>query len=100
VAFSSAASNLVPDDTNRASDVFVYDRQLGAVARVSVDSTGWQANGSSGAVALAASGRFAVFASQADDLVMLDTNGVQDIFVHDLGEHPLRFFMPFIERGS
>ena len=100
VAFSSAATNLVPGDTNQVSDVYVYDRQLRAMARVSVDSTGWQANGSSGAVALSADGRYATFSSQADDLVLLDTNGVEDIFVHDLGEHTLRFFMPIIERGS
>src|SRR5262249_19760773 len=27
VAFSSSASNLVPDDTNGTQDIFVYDRQ-------------------------------------------------------------------------
>ena len=100
VAYQSYASNLVADDSNTAYDIFVHDRLTGATTRVLVESTGWQANGSSGAVALSADGRYATFSSQADDLVLLDTNGVEDIFVHDLGEHPLRFFMPIIKRGS
>ena len=32
---------------------------------------------------LSASGRFVVFSSMADNLVSNDTNGVQDVFVHD-----------------
>jgi hypothetical protein len=44
VAFISYASNLVAGDTNGAADVFVPDRQTGATERVSVDSSGAQAN--------------------------------------------------------
>src|SRR3990172_2224779 len=40
VAFSSDATNLVPGDTNTATDVFVRDRQSGTTERVSVDSAG------------------------------------------------------------
>ncbi|KKK79648.1 hypothetical protein LCGC14_2831390, partial [marine sediment metagenome] len=47
VAFMSDATNLVSGDTNGGADVFVYDRQ-GAIERVSVSSTGEQANGESG----------------------------------------------------
>src|SRR5262245_49490472 len=47
VAFQSLASNLVPGDTNGASDVFVRDRQTGVTLRVSVDTFGAQANGPS-----------------------------------------------------
>ena len=42
VAFQSTATNLVPDDTNGTSDVFVRDNRTGAVERVSVTSTGAQ----------------------------------------------------------
>src|SRR5439155_166831 len=35
VAFQSAATNLVADDTNGATDVFVHDRQTGTTERVS-----------------------------------------------------------------
>src|SRR5690242_10203499 len=47
VAFQSAASNLVPDDTNGVSDVFVRDLQTGTTERVSVDSAGTPGNGAS-----------------------------------------------------
>ncbi|MBZ0286397.1 MAG: fibronectin type III domain-containing protein, partial [Anaerolineae bacterium] len=40
VLFQSTASNLVPNDTNNANDIFVYDRQTCAVERVTVDSSG------------------------------------------------------------
>ena len=45
VAFSSAASNLVPGDTNGVDDIFVYDRQTDTIERVSVASDGTQGNG-------------------------------------------------------
>jgi len=83
VAFISAASNLVPGDSNGESDVFVHDRQTGITERVSVDSGGKQANGSSAALAISANGRFVAFASTASNLVPGDGNGESDVFVHD-----------------
>jgi hypothetical protein len=64
VAFSSAASNLVPGDTNHKADVFVHDRQTGTTQRVSVASDGTQGGGKSGwDAAISADGRFVVFGS-------------------------------------
>ena len=84
VVFCSVASNLVAGDTNDASDVFVHDRASGATTRVSVDSSGAQANNQScWDPALSADGRFVVFTSYASNLVTGDTNGRIDIFVHD-----------------
>ena len=83
VAFESAASNLVPGDTNGQSDVFVHDRQTGATERVSVDSAGSQADGGSDAPAISGDGRFVAFESAASNLVPGDTNGESDVFVHD-----------------
>jgi Tol biopolymer transport system component len=86
VAFESGATNLVPGDTNAATDVFVYDRQTGMIERVSVPdpSTGQaQANGPSQFAAISADGRFVAFVSQATNLVAGDTNGQPDVFVHD-----------------
>jgi len=40
VAFASLAGDLVSDDTNGASDIFVYDRRTGTTERVSVASDG------------------------------------------------------------
>jgi Tol biopolymer transport system component len=83
VAFSSASSNLVPNDTNRVADVFVHDLLTGQTERVSVASDGSQANGASGLPALSADGRYVVFESVASNLVPNDTNNAYDIFIHD-----------------
>ncbi|MFO1009112.1 MAG: calcium-binding protein [Planctomycetota bacterium] len=83
VAFDSAASNLVPGDTNGAPDVFVHDRLLRTTVRVSVAPGGVQSDGSSYGPALSADGRYLAFASLATNLVVGDTNGVADVFVLD-----------------
>ena len=84
VAFVSDATNLIPDDTNNAEDVFVKDRQTGATTRVSVASqTGAQANNGSGVAAISSDGRYVAFYSDASNLVSGDTNGIGDIFVRD-----------------
>ena len=83
VAFTSAANNLVPGDTNAATDVFVRDRLTGAVERVSVSSSGAEANGASELPAISAEGRYVTFRSLASNLVSGDTNNAWDIFVHD-----------------
>jgi Tol biopolymer transport system component len=83
VAFTSRATNLVPDDTNGAADIFVRDRLLGTTERASVDSGGTQANDRSSELSLSGDGRFVGFQSHASNLVPGDTNGVADAFVHD-----------------
>jgi Tol biopolymer transport system component len=83
VAFSSEATNLVSGDTNGYADVFVRDRFTGTTQRVSVASGGAQANGMSQYTVISADGRCVAFQSAASNLVAGDTNGVDDIFVHD-----------------
>src|SRR5690349_24896310 len=83
IAFQSFASNLVPDDTNADSDVFVRDMQSNLTTRVSVSSDGVQANGHMQNVSMSADGRYVAFGSGATNLVAGDTNGMWDIFVHD-----------------
>jgi len=84
VLFSSLASDLVPGDTNNERDIFVRDRQAGTTTRISVDSAGLPSNGDSHAGYLSADGRFATFVSVATNLVPGDSNGVQDVFLHEL----------------
>lgn len=83
VAFESSATNLVPGDTNLATDVFVHDRQTGLISRASVDSHGLQASGSSFGAAISADGRSVAFTSEATDLVSGDANASVDVFVHN-----------------
>ena len=47
VAFDSAATNLVPGDTNGSTDVFVHDRDDRHDQRVSLGPGGVQGDGSS-----------------------------------------------------
>ncbi len=84
VAFQSASTNLVAGDTNASTDIFVRDIDAGTTVRVSVDSLGVQANSDSTTPTISADGRYVVFASEATDLVAGDTNGVLDLFVHDM----------------
>jgi Tol biopolymer transport system component len=81
---SSTASRMVAGDTNRVSDAFVRDTTANRTLRVSVSSSGRQANGASTADAISPDGRFVVFASKATNLsVAADTNRVSDMFVRD-----------------
>ena len=82
VAFTSAATNLVPGDTNGAEDVFVKDLTTGALQRIS-DVDGRAADGRSRGAAISADGRYVAFVSTAPDLVPGDTNFAEDVFVYD-----------------
>jgi Tol biopolymer transport system component len=84
VAFESDADNLVADDNNGSTDVFVHDRQTGATTRVSVDLAGVEDIGDSNNPSISADGSSVTFQSDADDLVAGDTNFAPDIFVDDL----------------
>ncbi len=84
VAFESEASDLVSGDGNSKRDVFVRDRSTGQTRRISVDSAGGEADGTSQAPHLARDGASATFSSYATDLVHGDTNSRSDVFVRDL----------------
>jgi Tol biopolymer transport system component len=91
VVFASRANNLVADDTNECiykdkrvscSDIFLYDRQTDHISLISMASDGTFANDDSFSPGISADGQWIVFASHADNLVLDDTNGVSDIFLH------------------
>lgn len=84
VAFSSIASNLVSGDTNGKNDIFVRDTVTGHTSRVSVSSTGTQGNGESHWPTISADGRYVGFTSGSSNLIPGDTNGNDDVFVHDM----------------
>jgi hypothetical protein len=80
VAFHSRAK-LVPSDTTGFRDVYVKHRGTGAMALVSVSSTGVQANADSQYPSIDATGAYIAFESFADNLVPGDSNGRRDIFL-------------------
>lgn len=59
------------------------DNSVVAFNRVSVDSSGNEANGESTSPVISGNGNFVAFSSLADNLVAIDTNEAQDVFVHD-----------------
>ncbi|MBW6474901.1 MAG: hypothetical protein K0B14_17375 [Anaerolineaceae bacterium] len=83
VAFASFASNLVPDDTNNSSDVFVHDLQTNTITRVSVNSAGEQADYGSDSASISGDGRYVAFRSGATNLVAGEEILNGQIYVHD-----------------
>jgi len=83
VVFTSHATNLVYDDINGVSDIFLHHRQSGMTRRISLATDSTEANDRSFAPFISADGRYIVFTSMADNLVFGDTNHVGDVFWHD-----------------
>jgi Tol biopolymer transport system component len=83
VAFTSAANNLVPGDTNNRLDVFVCDRSSGQLELISLSSDAVIGNDDSILPAISEDGRFVAFKSLANNLVPNDRNGLVDVFVRD-----------------
>ncbi|MBK7218533.1 MAG: PD40 domain-containing protein [Candidatus Promineofilum sp.] len=83
VGFKSAATNLVPGDTNWQDDIFVFDRVSGTIGRASVNGAGQEANSVSDAPAVSGDGSKVAFTSYADNLVANDTYGFADVFITD-----------------
>ncbi|MFN0241714.1 MAG: TolB family protein [Planctomycetota bacterium] len=84
MAFTTAATNLVPNDTNGTLDVMVRDLVAGTTSRASVSTGGVEGNGSSKLATISADGRYVAFESDATNLVPGDTNLATDIFLRDL----------------
>jgi Tol biopolymer transport system component len=85
VVFRSADGNLVPGDGNAVADVFLW-RQGEPLRRVSVSSSGAQADGPSLLPRLSADGEWLVFVSDAGNLVPDDQVGaLRDVFRHHVG---------------
>ena len=90
VVFASHSSDLIEDDTNDSTDVFLWDTKRNVMSRVSVSSDGRQGNDDSGeslpdggGVAISDDGRYIAFVSWASNLVSGDTNQHPDVFLHD-----------------
>lgn len=82
VVWHSSASNLVENDSNGVSDVFLYSLADQSIELISKNTTG--APGDSGSMSASVSdrGRFVVYESNASNLVSGDTNITSDIFLY------------------
>lgn len=96
VAFTSCASNLVPEDNNSSGlkaasilgtgscfDVFVHDLLTGATERVSVSSSGREGDWGSYWMDISGDGRFVAFSSSATTLAPGASDSASRVFVHD-----------------
>jgi Tol biopolymer transport system component len=84
IAYRTDATNLVPGDTNGVADVVLYDRKTKQTTRVSVAAGGGQLDKAAYNPVLTANGRLIAYMSEATNVVSGDTNGVTDVFVHDV----------------
>lgn len=84
VAFESTATEFHPRDRNSSVDIFVHDRVLATTTRVSVSSSGEEANRGSEQASISGNGRYVAFHSNSTNLVPGDNNGHLDVFVRDL----------------
>ena len=86
VGFASRAHNLVPENTNGFSNVFVHDRRSKqtTLVNIALDGSGGDGFGSS-SPSISADGRYVAFFSSSNNLVEGDTNAVfvSDVFVRD-----------------
>jgi hypothetical protein len=82
--FESSASDLVANDTNNASDIFVRDLINGTTTLVSVSTNGGNASGASRGSVMTPDGRYVAFVCMASNLVAGDTNNIPDVFIRDL----------------
>src|SRR4051812_26074592 len=99
VAFVSDATNLVKGDTNGKPDGFVYDMDSGNTIRVSVNSSGAQANGSTYDTSISGDCERVAFTSDATNLPLTKAtkaawttaktssvpSGRKQVYVHVLG---------------
>lgn len=87
VAFTSRHRFTATDTNDQQFDVFVRDRSANTTTLVSAASSisgGQAGNSTSSTPSISANGRYIVFTSDASNLVPGDTNGVTDVFRHDL----------------
>lgn len=86
IAFTSLANNLVNNDTNGVSDVFVFDLNSRVPVRASISSAGHQGNCLSFEPSISYDGALVAFTSNASNLVSNDTNGVLDVMARNLAQ--------------
>lgn len=85
VTFLSDATSLIGADGNGVSDAFRKDMVTGEMTLVSfADGPQAQANADIDMVRISADGRYVLFDTHADNLVVNDVNGSRDVFRKDL----------------
>lgn len=86
VVFSSIASNLVTPPTGTNAKLYRYEKESGQTLLLTLDINGGDPSEYCETASVSADGRYVAFESDADDLVVDDTNDDTDVFLHDVVE--------------
>lgn len=78
-----AQDDLLPNDQNGASDIYIKARQSGDLHLVSVGITGVAGDGESYFPAISADGQWVTFVSNANDLVVNDSGDYYELFLYN-----------------
>ena len=88
ITYQSTANNLVTNDKNGNTDIFLYNAETKTTKLISVRTVGLsepvQTDGNSGSAQISGNGQYIVFTSYADDLISKDLNEVQDVFLYNV----------------
>ena len=79
--FFSEATNIVPDDTNEAEDIFLYNIESGAVCRVNARFDGVEGDRNTWGMSTSTDGTVVAFETEATNLYSLDSNGAADVYL-------------------
>lgn len=83
VAFSSDATDLIANDTNAVTDVFLRDVVAGTTTRLSVTTSGAELDDATYSPSLSADASTVAFISESDALSSKDQNLASDAYVFD-----------------
>jgi Tol biopolymer transport system component len=93
VAWASAANNLVPNDNNGKTDIFLTTLTpsaagapptIDSVERINIGPAGVEANAESGGPSISPNGQWVSFDSLASNLVNNDNNSANDVFAYNV----------------
>ena len=100
VAFKSESTNLIANDTDTISDIYVFDRKMSKIELVSVSSDGIKANHGSHGPMISADGNYVAFHSNASNLHPDDPNPIPDIYVYDRVNQVIELISRSVERSN
>ena len=93
IAFYSHTATLVADDNNGLWDIFLWEKNISTLKRISLTTDGKERNQGNEsanriiAPAISGDGRYIAFTTTATNMVPGDINNFQDVFVYDINKN-------------
>jgi len=95
VIFNSYAENLVDEDETDGEsepDLFRFDTITGDIKRIDVRASSYSSVPTQSSIS--DDGRYVVFSSTIDGMVLEDSNGKEDVFIYDVSTDTLSLILP------